>query len=341
MSFVVGLEITRACNFRCTHCFVDAGPPREAELTTPELAKVIDQMAACGVETVGWSGGEPLIRRDLEELTYHGAGRGLRFSLATNGYLATRQRLVSLKACGISVIQISLDGISEVKAERFRRGPTGSFAKIQKAIEDAASVGMLTYVCTLLTPETAGEIDEMRGLAEQLGAHGLRYTLWAPVGRASDGAYDEEAWRAPAWRGFFAAVARARDSGDPFRVIVDCPTGPYPGRRRFRCGAGPSGSYVTATGDVYPCTALMVPEYLLGNVRQQPLRELIFGPEVLKIRAQIAGRLPGGACEPCVHRESCRGACPGRTLAAFGSLDEAPNFGASPVCLQRLHGVGC
>ena len=97
MTFQLGIEVTRACNFRCRHCFVDAGHKR-SEPSTKVIENVLGQAAIAGVTSVvGWSGGEPLMRRDLVQLTSVATSQGLHVGLATNGYLAKQKNLTRLR----------------------------------------------------------------------------------------------------------------------------------------------------------------------------------------------------------------------------------------------------
>lgn len=335
MSFYVGLEITKKCNFKCVHCFVDAGQPRDYEMTTAEMMQLLQDLASCGTHTIGWSGGEPLIRHDLEELTYFGSRMGMRFSLATNGYLAHRQRLISLKACGIHVIQISLDGVTEEKATRFRKGPKNSFQRILQSIKDSVSIGLQTHICTLLAPETASELEDMLFFARSLGVNGLRYTMMAPVGRAESSKYEESAWNTPEIKHFFEIVESQKSQRDP-AINIDCPIGPYPGYGISRCNAGRESAYITADGDLYPCTALMTSEYLVGNTLKQPVADLLFSDNILKIQRQIAKSLPGDLCTPCHLRHACRGGCPGRSLSHFGTFQNGDLNHGMPACMLRI-----
>jgi radical SAM protein with 4Fe4S-binding SPASM domain len=332
----IGIEVTKRCNFRCRHCFVDAGRARPDEASTVELVAIIQQLGRLQTETIGWSGGEPLLRRDLEELTACCSELGIDTGLASNGYLASPARLAALARSGLSVLQVSIDGPTPELAERFRLGPRGAFKRAQQAVEAGARCGLRSYVCTLLAPETAGEIEQMIAFSKRLGAGGLRYTMWAPVGRASGGQYDERAWATPALRAFFD-VASGYPDDQGFQVLIDCPTGPLPGATGFRCRAGSATAYLTADGDLYPCTALMFEPYRVGNLRQQPLAELFADEQMTKVLRQIRYARPHGLCGGCDLLAACQGGCPGRTVAAFGRVRGGEHQGAMPACMYRLH----
>lgn len=334
MALGVGIEVTRGCNFKCTHCFVDAGRRRSYEMTTTEIGSLLQALAEAGADFVGWSGGEPLIRRDLEEMTHRCKSLGLAVGLATNGFLASLERLTSLQRCGLQTIQVSLDAATADRAERFRKGPKGAFDRAVAAVESSVSLGLDAVVCSLFSPMTAADIEEMIAFSQKLGARTLRYTMWDPVGRAQ-GHYDEKDWGSPSVRRFLSIAEEYRHS-EEFQVILDCPTGPLPGQRRFSCEAGRSVVYVTADGNLYPCTALMTPEFCAGNVLREPAGKLLQNSGMKKVHRQLR-RMPGGACAACGIVDVCHGGCPGRTLAAFGSVRRGEHAGESPACMHRLH----
>jgi len=335
MGFALGVELTKRCNFTCGHCMVDAGRARPKEASTRDLVRLLGEAARCGVTAIGWSGGEALVRKDVEELTAAATALGLQTGLATNGYLATRPRLEALKQAGLRTIQISLDGPDAARAGRYRTGPRDAFARAYRAIEESASVGLHAYMCALLVPESAGELEEMIALASKAGAAGLRYATYLPVGRAEGQCQAESAWAIPAV-GDFLRLARER-STPRMRVIVDCPAGPLPGMRRYACGAGRETAYITADGQLFPCTSLMHADYRVGNVFETPLGVLMSDGRMFKVLHELASQPLHGHCTECSFAATCCGGCPGRTLAVSGSVTGESTRPSMPDCLYRLH----
>jgi radical SAM protein with 4Fe4S-binding SPASM domain len=335
MSFTLGIEVTRRCNFRCPHCFVDAGRARDHEATTAEMEALLGEAARSGVGTIGWSGGEPLLRKDLERLTARATTLGMSVGLVTNGYFATRERLSALQRAGLRVVQVSLDGADAARAGRFRQGPRHAFERAVAALETSVSLGLKTWLCALLAPETAGEVDEMHALARRLGVTGLRYATYVPVGRAEGRPVDESGWARPE---VGALLRTARQHGRaPCRVLLDCPAGPLPGMRRFWCDAGRSVAYLTADGDLYPCTALMYPELVVGNAFQRPLGVILAEGRMLATTRALASRPARGECATCRLAATCRSGCPGRTRAELGRIVGRGHRLSMPGCLLRLH----
>ncbi len=106
--FQVVWDITYACNLRCKHCYATAGKPLKDELTTEEALEVIDRLDRLGVTIIAFSGGEPLVRRDIFELTSHAAEKGIYVAIATNGTLITEEMARKMVDNGVKYVQISL-----------------------------------------------------------------------------------------------------------------------------------------------------------------------------------------------------------------------------------------
>lgn len=142
---IVVWNLTRRCNLRCIHCYIDASGTGEAgELTTREAKDMIDDLAAFGVPVILFSGGEPFMREDLFELGRYAADRGLRTVISTNGTLITEDMARKVKDAGFSYVGISLDGL-EVTNDKFRK-QTGAFMKtlegIRNCIRKSVRVGL-------------------------------------------------------------------------------------------------------------------------------------------------------------------------------------------------------
>ena len=89
---IVSWNTTQRCNLRCGHCYLAAGRAASGELTLDEGRRLIDELCGLGTQMLILSGGEPLLRPDLDELVEHAAARGLLPVLGTNGLLLTRTR---------------------------------------------------------------------------------------------------------------------------------------------------------------------------------------------------------------------------------------------------------
>ena len=137
---VVVWNTTRTCNLKCIHCYSNSDAKKyEGELTTKEALRFIDDLAEFKVPVILFSGGEPLLRRDLVKLTSYAKKKGIRPTISSNGTLISLETAMYLKNLGIGYIGVSLDGMTE-NNDRFR-GRKGAFVAALDGIRSCIAVG--------------------------------------------------------------------------------------------------------------------------------------------------------------------------------------------------------
>ncbi len=138
---VVVWNMTQRCNLKCVHCYAHASDRSFGnELSTQEGRHLIDDLSEFGVPVILFSGGEPLVRKDLPELANYAVQKGLRAVISSNGTLITLQTARILKEIGLSYIGISIDGMAEIN-DRFR-GVEGAFQSAIKGIKNCQKAGI-------------------------------------------------------------------------------------------------------------------------------------------------------------------------------------------------------
>lgn len=138
---VVVWNMTRRCNLKCVHCYAQAvDPDGKDEISTSKAKEIIDDLAAFGAPVMLFSGGEPLVRKDLVELASYATGKGMRAVISTNGTLITKEKARELKEVGLSYVGISIDGTEETH-DKFR-GVSGSYKKALEAVENCKAEGL-------------------------------------------------------------------------------------------------------------------------------------------------------------------------------------------------------
>lgn len=137
---VVVWNCTRTCNLKCIHCYSSSESKKyKGELTTKEALQFIDDLAEFKVPVLLFSGGEPLLRRDLIKLTSYARSKGIRPTISSNGTLLGVESAAYLKNLGIGYIGISLDGVGE-NNDRFR-GRKGAYQAALEGIKSCIAVG--------------------------------------------------------------------------------------------------------------------------------------------------------------------------------------------------------
>jgi len=139
MGPIVVWNCTRACNLSCKHCYASSDSSKaEYELNTAEAKEFIDDLADYNVPVLLFSGGEPLMRDDLDELIEYAVENGLRVTISTNGTLINEERAEKFKELGVSYVGISLDGLEETN-NRFR-GSDDAFERALRGIRNCQNV---------------------------------------------------------------------------------------------------------------------------------------------------------------------------------------------------------
>jgi pyrroloquinoline quinone biosynthesis protein E len=183
-------ELTYRCPLRCVYCSnpVQYAAPRGAELDTRTWLQVISEAEALGVMQLHLTGGEPLLRDDLEELVAHAHSVGLYTSLITSAIGLTRARLAELKQRGLDHVQISLQGTAEEDALRIA-GRAGLGQKLECAAW-VRELGLPLTLNVVLHRENIAQVPALIELALRCGADRLelantQYLGWALLNRSA------------------------------------------------------------------------------------------------------------------------------------------------------------
>lgn len=177
-------EITAACNLGCLHCVVGAGTKLDDELSTERCLELAQELAEAGVQSVAFSGGEPLIHPDFRLLAERVRELGLMVQVSTNGTLVTPEIAHWLRRLDAE-IQVSLDGSTPEIHDHMRPG-RGAFEKTIAGIKVLVAAGHDITIGTVVSTINLGDIPSIVTLAENLGAARFRLIPFVPKGRGHD-----------------------------------------------------------------------------------------------------------------------------------------------------------
>ena len=182
---VVVWNVTRACNLKCIHCYAHAvRRSREKELTTEEGLALIDDLAEFGVPVILFSGGEPLMRKDLVELARHAVGKGMRAVISTNGTLISKAKARELQEVGLSYVGVSLDGLNAVN-DRFRGRP-GAFEEAIQGIRHCREAGLKVGLRFTISRMNMKEVSGIFDLLEEMDIPRVCFYHLVYAGRGSE-----------------------------------------------------------------------------------------------------------------------------------------------------------
>jgi Fe-coproporphyrin III synthase len=182
---VVVWNVTRRCNLKCIHCYAHAkNIAFENELTTEQGKELINDLADFGSPVMLFSGGEPLVRKDLPELAAHAVEKGMRAVISTNGTLITRTMARTLKEIGLSYVGISLDGMQEIN-DRFR-GVKGAFQSALEGIKNSQDAGIKVGLRFTVNKFNVNEIPKIFQLLEEMDIPRVCFYHLVYAGRGSE-----------------------------------------------------------------------------------------------------------------------------------------------------------
>ena len=185
----VRISVTDRCQFRCPYCRPEQGDapcePQADYLTAPELARVVRVLTTLGIRTVRFTGGEPLLRRDLTSIieAVHAVGID-DMAITTNAALLTPKRAQSLADAGLKRINISLDTLDP---ERFKTLSGGApIDPVLKGIQAVRNVGIKLKTNTVVVRgQNDTELEEIASYVWSLG--GIpRFIEVMPMGAGKD-----------------------------------------------------------------------------------------------------------------------------------------------------------
>ncbi|MBU1262620.1 radical SAM protein, partial [bacterium] len=138
---VVVWNITKRCNLNCIHCYINASHQETGpELSTDAAKATICEFADVGVPMIIFSGGEPLLRKDIFKLGGYAKKKGINVVLSSNGTLLTKDMASKIQDAGFSYVGISLDGTKSTN-DKFR-GAEGAFEKSIEGLRRLREVGV-------------------------------------------------------------------------------------------------------------------------------------------------------------------------------------------------------
>ncbi|MBI5179082.1 MAG: radical SAM protein [Nitrospinae bacterium] len=325
------VELTYRCNFRCNMCqFLDIlDDPRlneraKEELTTDEINRVVDNIMPLGL--IAFTGGEPLLRKDLPELVGHAAKRH-KVYLVTNGILLKEQMMDewlalgcgSLLSPGFASLGVSLEATGKTHDDIVKA--PGSFEKIlanvKYLVERKKQSGKkfpLVWLKCVITSHNVAQLEDMYRLAEEAGVDMFNPITYYGMPSANRLAMDEnikaDASASPV-AGFDVnelkrqlANLRERAKTSPVQLRITPPALPdgdivaaYEGKHNLAdkvCYTPWSSVALSAYGDVFPCS-----NYTVGNIRQEPFLKLWNNAKMRDFRKRLKASRVFPSCAAC------------------------------------------
>lgn len=279
----VNLEITAVCNLDCVHCY-HVMPPAY-EMSSREICKLLDELAALGAMELTITGGEPLSRSDFGEILGHAVGRnGFSVKVFSNLTLLDEAMARTIAETGVNRVETTLLG-PDARLHDSMAGMNGAFDRTVAGIRLLKDHSVSVAAKTVAMKENVGRLDELYRFAATLGV---------PF-RHDDGLFVE------AGGGRRPLAHRIRDR-EVRRLRRTAGEGKST-RIRGSCNAAKSVASIGPGGDVYPCGAFPVPA---GNVREQSFGDIWRDSPLMRRIRSLCDR-DYDVCRGCMYDIRCGG----------------------------------
>ncbi len=321
--YVLIAELTYRCPLRCAYCSNPIEVADRAALPGADWQRVLGEASELGVVQVHFTGGEPLLRDDLEALVVRASELELYSNLITSGLPLTRERLGRLQAAGLCAVQLSFQAA--------RAGSSAAIAGVDAFLHKrqvagwAVALALPLTVNVVLHRQNLDEVGAIIALAEELGAERLelantQYLGWAYQNRA---ALMPSLAQLDAARSVVAAAReRLRGRMEILFVLPD-----YHADRPRTCMSGWGERYIVVTPDgrAMPCHAAHILPLTFPDLRSQSLASAWHDSDAF--RRYRGTEFLGEPCRSCDRRETDHGGCRCQAFLLTGDATTA-----DPVC---------
>jgi MoaA/NifB/PqqE/SkfB family radical SAM enzyme len=257
------IGLTNACPQSCRYCY---NKNRTGTLLDTALIKrTIQELKSMGVFWLGFTGGEPLLNKDIVEIV-QSAGDDCALKLFTTGESLTEELAKALEKAGLAYVSVSLDHWEEEIHDNIRGRP-GAFRTARAAIDIFKRTGIHVSVSSVVSRQMIRE-NQVETFLEFLIGLGIHEAWLSETKPSSADFWDREAVITEEER---KRLSSTQDAYNKKRGITVNFLGHFEGKEHFGCNAGNKMIYVDAFGEVSPCVFTPM---TFGNIREKPLREI-------------------------------------------------------------------
>jgi MoaA/NifB/PqqE/SkfB family radical SAM enzyme len=266
------IGVTGRCQYSCAHCSAAGRSPDRPDMSLQEIRRVIGECLDLGVSNITFTGGEPLLRKDLSSIIASVPREKAVCQVFTNGALLTAGRIAGMADAGIYGIQVSLDSPDPEENDRMR-GSEGAFAAVEQGIKEAHRAGLLVGLSTYASRSRvkSGFLLHMAKLAADWGVNEISVFDAIETGRMR-GKKDQMLDRDSRRRLLAEMKAVNQLYRGRLRVVTQSWTNSGRSFSRFiGCLAAKFQLHITAQGDLTPCDFTPLS---FGNIRDSSVSDL-------------------------------------------------------------------
>jgi radical SAM protein with 4Fe4S-binding SPASM domain len=301
------IAVTYRCNNKCLFCYADCDIENRGELDLDNIKKIIDIFKnRAKIPFFSFTGGEPLLRKDLEKMILYAGKQKLQTNLITNGTLADKKRAESLYKSGLRTAQVSIES-HDRDTHDFLTGSRGSFNKTVSGIRALQDAGISVQTNTTISKINMPEIDRLPAYIKKLGIERFAMNLYIPSGR---GLHNKELFlpyskTGPVIEKIRKQAAKENQTFFWYSPVPYCYYNPVArGLGNKSCAAMDGLLSVSPVGDVLPCSSYPEP---MGNLLSDDFETIWFSERAQFFKNK---KFMPEECEGCSKFYACQSACP-------------------------------
>ncbi|MDR2898673.1 MAG: radical SAM protein [Spirochaetaceae bacterium] len=332
------IAVTYRCNNSCRFCYAGCSAGTEsdarggsgianrmgtADLPTEKLKRIIDIFRKdAKIPFFSFTGGEPLLRGDLEELIEYAVKSGLEINLISNGTLASPERAVSLYKAGLRTAQISVEASDEALHDMLI-GRKGAFRETIDGIQALIGAGISVQTNTTINKANCDTVHLIPAFLAELGVHRFAMNMYIPAAEGAPESVREELFIG--YDEIGEVVEEVRSAAAAVNAVFYWYS-PVPmcyynsiakGLGNKSCAAVDGLLSVAPNGDILPCSSWDEP---VGNLLEKPFGDIWFSERARFFKHK---EFAPAQCKTCSSFTACQGACPLYWSACGESLLEA------------------
>lgn len=330
-------EMTMGCNLRCKHCASSCKERLEDELTEQEAMDVTRQIISMHPDWISLSGGEPLLRSDWAEITKTLKEHHIGVRMITNGTLLDKTAAGKMKASGIDLVSISIDGPEKIHDSI--RGK-GVYQKVREAFRNLQNEGVAFGVNTTIIKDNIDRLEEMYQEFIHFGVHSWQIQPGLPEGNLAkhpDSVLNMDDIKR------MVEFSYAKNKEGTIKILLAETVGYYSKMETLSrmmalgvdspviwngCNAGIRSLGILHNGNVVGCTSIRKKNFVEGNLKECSLSAIWSDSESFKWRRRMKVSDLGDTCGTCRYGNVCLGGCSNVRLIMNGNLKTD-----NPICL--------
>jgi GeoRSP system radical SAM/SPASM protein len=312
----INWSLSYSCNFSCSHCYSRGADVKE--LSTDEIKLITDKISDAKIPFVNFGGGEPLIIKDLMDITKYAVSKSLKVSMNSNGYTLDKKMAKAIKEAGFASVGISIDGATAKVHDSFRN-MDGSFVRAIDALRNLNEAGVKTTMSSVISKINYKDFKALVDIAKENNVSQIFLHNFKCTGKGFQNR-EEYDLTPKEWRDFYTEALEYKNNNNDIDISFDDPV--MASMSDYERDALVKGStcgkvslHIRPNGDITPCGFINI---VIGNILKDDISDVWNNSEVLY---KMRHKEPKNKCKSCASYEECVGGCTARALALTGDIN--------------------